>query len=511
MASPSRRQRRSAYQTLPERLGAGSPLASVAGGVRRRLTLRRAIALLAALLIAVSGVFVTRVILALSHTFHESPFAVAKDLLPGGHSGSRVEQMRRDLARINLALYGYGSAGHDGAFLADSIMVVSIQPQPTGPPQIAEISLPRDLVVPIDLGSGRTVFDRVNTTYASGQTGFPYRSAAYSGDQGGGGLADATLERVLGIHIDYFVGVDFEAFKAAVDAVGGIDVDVPDSFSDRMYPHGECDNGHGDCAYMRIHFDKGPQHMDGARALIFARSRESYDNPAEASNFARNRRQQLVLTAVKQKVLSVGGFRDLPGLLDALGDHVITNVPFDDALSLYDLVKDVNNASIEHLSIDDSNFVHECGRSCDASVEYPDDRTLATLHHFVAHVFPPPAAAAEHAGITVVDGSGRGQGAATRWSTLLSALGLSAADGGGGRLSTHTQVIDRSGGRDAQTARWLADFFGVTVTQSAAPGTSGAPTSGDVAVSSGGVLVVLGQDEERAFNNPSSGVYAANQ
>lgn len=491
MASTTRRRRRSTYN-----------------GVPAWVTPRRIVLISVLLVVSIVGVYGVRLVLSLSSLFHESPVSVVRSLLPGGHNGSDIAAKYASGQRINLALYGYGGDGHSGAYLSDSIMVVSIQPRGEGQrPQIAEISIPRDWWVPIDLGNGRNAFARVNEAYESGQIGAPFKSSVYNGDHGGGAMADATLERMLGIHIDHFIGMDFTAFKSAVDAVGGVDIDVARTFTDTMYPRGECGGDHPDCAYTTIHFDAGMQHMDGASALIFARSRESSD-PQEGSNFARNKRQQLVLTAVKQKVLSVGGLRNLPDLLNALGDHVIMDLKLDDALSLYDLVKDVDPASIAHISIDSSNFIYDCGYpvNCDAAVEYPYDRTFSTVHHYVASVFADPAVLAENVPITVVDGSGRRRDASARWTLLLNDIGFHASDGHAGRLSPGTHVIGPSSGSGSGTAAWLASFFGVGVEPAPAATTSAAASSSAAAAS--GITVVLGQDEERAFNNPAQGLYA---
>ena len=98
-----------------------------------------------------------------------------------------------------------------------------------------------------------------------------------------------------GIGINYFVGVDFDAFKQAVDAVGGINIDVPAGFTDNQYPAGECDEGN--CGYETVRFNAGVQHMNGATALIYARSR--HGNNGQGSDFARSRRQQQIIVALK--------------------------------------------------------------------------------------------------------------------------------------------------------------------------------------------------------------------
>jgi LCP family protein required for cell wall assembly len=497
MADTTRRRRRSSYDLTPVWLTRG-----------------RVLMVVAVVTVGLLGGYGARLVLALAHLFGESPISVITDIIHGGQGAGTVANRFANGQRVNIALYGYGGNGHDGAFLTDSIMVVSIQPHGDGQvPQVAEISIPRDWFVPIPVGGAQgTYYGRVNEAYQIGQAGQPLGSPVYSGPHGGGELANATVQRMLGIPIEHFVGLDFTAFKAAVDSVGGVDIDVEHTFTDTNYPRGECVGARPDCSVETVHFDAGRQHMDGATALIFARSRESSD-PQEGTNFARNRRQQLVLTAIKQKVLSVGGLRNLPDLLASLGDHVITDLPLADALSLYDLVKSVSPASIEHVSIDDGNFIYECGppygtASCPAAYEYPYDRTFATIQHFVQNLFVPPGVLSERAAVTVLDGSGGGQRASKRWTTLLADSGLAASDGGVARQTATTRVIDSSGGRAEGTARWLAAFFGARVETpppspaSAAGGSATGPAGG------GGVSVVLGQDEERSFNGTSAGAYA---
>jgi LCP family protein required for cell wall assembly len=323
-------------------------------------------------------------------------------------------------------------------------------------------------------------------------------------------VADPTLEHLLGIHIDHWIGLDFQAFKSAVDSVGGVDVVVPNSFTDYQYPAGECNGQPGqNCAYETVHFTAGPQHMNGARALQFARSRHSNDN-GEGSDFARSRRQQLIVAALKQKAVSIGGLGNLPDLLNSLGDNVVTDLHVNDLEALYSLLKDVPTTSILHISFDDTNLLYECGypNSCGAAYIYAHDRSYAQNAHYLQNIFVDPAVLAQHAPVTIEDGSGRGVGASGRWSSMLNFMSLTTTDGGTVRRQATTQVIDQSGGRDSATAAWLAKFFGVTVTvppsPTAAVATSAAAhthafASPSTTGSIGGVVVILGQDEETAF------------
>ena len=491
MASSTRR-RRSSYNLAP-----------------RWLSTKRVIALVATTAVLVVGVFAVRTVLGLAHLTRQNPLGVIGDLI-GGKNSSTIDKASTNLQRINFAVYGYGGPGHDGAYLTDSIMVISVQPKLNGPPSVAEVSIPRDWYVPIQLGGGKTDSGRINQAYSDGVGG--QGPAPANDPTAGASVADPTLEHLLGIHIDHWIGVDFEAFKASVDAVGGVDIVVPNTFTDYQYPAGECSSGPNEnCRFMTVHFNAGPQHMNGTQALEFSRSRHSNDN-GEGSDFARSRRQQLVVAALKQKVVSLGGLGSLPDLLNSLGDNVVTDLHVNDLEALYSLLKNVDTKSILHVSFDDTNFLYECGypANCGAAYIYAHDRSYAEIAHFMQDIFVDPAVLAQHAPVTVEDASGRGLDASGRWSQLFKYLSLTTTDGGVVRRSPTTQVIDESGGKDAATAKWFATYFGVTVTTppTAVPATASASASvaTPAATGTGGVVVILGQDEENAFlNRPGVG------
>jgi len=487
----STRRRRSSYNVKP-----------------RWLSTKRVIALVATGAVLVAGVFAARTVLGLAHITRQNPLAVIGDLI-GGKSSSTINQATTDLRRINFAFYGYGGPGHDGAYLTDSIMVVSVQPKPNGPPAVAEISIPRDWYVPVQLGNGKTSSSRINQAYSDGVSGQGTLPA--NDPSAGASVANATLEHLLGIHIDHWIGLDFQAFKAAVDAVGGVDVVVPNTFTDAQYPAGECTSGPNEnCRAMTVHFNAGPQHMNGTLALEFSRSRHSNDN-GEGTDFARSRRQQLIVAALKQKVVSLGGLGHLPDLLNSLGDNVVTDLHVNDLEALYSLLKDVDTKSILHVSFDDTNFLYECGYPANrgAAYIYAHDRSYAAIAHYMQNVFVDPVAFGQHAPITVEDASGRGLSASGRWTQLFKYLSLNPVDGGPVHRRAVTQVIDESGGKDSATAGWLAKYFGVTVTLPPSPTPGGGTTTSAVASPTpavGGVVLILGQDEESAFlGNPGVG------
>src|ERR1039457_2666104 len=479
--SSVRRRRRSRYNVVPS-------------WVTRKRAVVSVIVMFSLVLVA-GGIYGVRLSLALAKTFHTNPISAVIGALQGG-GGSAIDQQGQRYQRINLVLYGYGGVQHSGAFLTDSIMVISIQPVQGHPPQIAEISIPRDWYVTIPLRNGKSTQQRINFAYAAGMLGEgPVPASAVNA---GAAVADPLIAHLLGVGINYFVGVDFSAFKQTVDAVGGININVPVGFTDYQYPAGECSLGN--CGYQRIHFSAGMQHMSGAVALIYARSR--HGNNGQGSDFSRSRRQQQIIVALKAQIESIGGIGKLPDVLNALGDNVLTDLTIGDAESLYGLVSGVNPASVEHISIDDTNFLYDCGypTRCGSYYLFANDQSFKSLSHFVQDVFPTPAALDAGAQVTFVNASGRNNNATTRWASLMNMVGFATKAGGRAPTQAVTQVIDNSGGKDTAAAQWLATYFGVSDTTSPAPTAAATtPPATPAAAAPGGVTVILGSAEEQAF------------
>lgn len=216
--------------------------------------------------------------------------------------------LRHSDDHINVLLLGIGGQGHDGPNLTDTIIFASIDP---GKDKVTLVSIPRDLWIP-DLN------DKINTAYSSGE----------SKHQGAGLiLTKSIVSKVLNQQVDYAVRLNFDGFVQAVDLVGGLDVDVAQSLDDHEYPIDGKENdscGHTNqeiaslsaqiatgsatnlesfpCRYVHIHFDLGKQHMDGKSALEFVRSRHAQGD--EGTDFARSARQEKIIKAFKDKVLS---------------------------------------------------------------------------------------------------------------------------------------------------------------------------------------------------------------
>ncbi|MEI4803338.1 MULTISPECIES: LCP family protein [unclassified Bacillus (in: firmicutes)] len=127
-----------------------------------------------------------------------------------------------------------------------------------------------------------------------------------------------TVERFLDVPVDYYVKFNFKSFIKIVDSLGGIDVDVPVTFTEQ-----DSKDQQG-----AIHLEKGRQHLNGEQALALARTRHI------DSDYMRGQRQQLVLEAIAQKALSVNSINKLGDLLDAVDHDIKTNLTFDDMMAI---------------------------------------------------------------------------------------------------------------------------------------------------------------------------------
>lgn len=191
---------------------------------------------------------------------------------------------------INILILGIAGGTHDGPLLSDSIMIMQYNLQKN---TLVSIALPRDVW-------SASMDDKINSAYAYGEN-----------EEIGTGLERAKKEigSVVNMPLHYSAVINFSKFKQLIDAVGGVDIKVEQSFTDDEFPiegkeNDECD---GDpnyaCRYETITFNAGINHMDGETALKFVRSRHAMGS--EGSDFARNKRQQLVINGLKTKAISV--------------------------------------------------------------------------------------------------------------------------------------------------------------------------------------------------------------
>lgn len=224
--------------------------------------------------------------------------------------------------RITFLLLGMGGEGHEGPLLTDTILIAHIQPSTR---RATLVSIPRDLFVPLPNGG----FEKVNAINAYAERG---------GGEGATAVRDA-LAHTLDMRIPYHVRVDFRGFAGLIDAIGGVTIDVERTIDDPQYPITGQENAPWAARFERLVIPAGRQHMDGALALKYVRSRHAIG--VEGSDFARARRQQRLLVAVRDRVLGRGLLanpRSLLVLLDAWRTHVHTNLSPPELLRLSSFV-----------------------------------------------------------------------------------------------------------------------------------------------------------------------------
>jgi len=245
-----------------------------------------------------------------------------------------------DHDRINILLLGIGGKGHDGAYLTDTMMLASIEPSTK---KVALISIPRDMAIPIENMGTR----KINSVDAIAEAEKP----------GSGGLATSqAVSDLLNIPIDYYVRVDFQGFINIIDALGGINVYVDNTLDDYTYPVlGMEDAKNYDARYEHLHIEKGWQKMDGTLALKYARSRHAYG--VEGSDFARSARQQKIMQAAKDEVLSVNTILNpmkVSGIINEAMTHVDTNLELWELVKLWNNYKDTKKENVVTKVLDNS-------------------------------------------------------------------------------------------------------------------------------------------------------------
>lgn len=242
--------------------------------------------------------------------------------------------------RINILLLGVGGEGHEGAHLSDTIILASLKPSTQ---QVAMISIPRDMTVPID-GFGWRKVNHINALAEARNRG------------SGGEAAINTLSSVLQIPIDYYVRVNFNGFVDIIDEIGGIDVYVENTLNDYSYPiEGEENNPNYYARFEHLYIEKGWHKMDGSLALKYARSRRGYG--IEGSDFARARRQQNIIEATKNKLLSRQTLLNpvtVGKLFNKFNNNVQTNLDIWEMIKLWNLFKDTNKEQIENKVLSDA-------------------------------------------------------------------------------------------------------------------------------------------------------------
>ena len=269
--------------------------------------------------------------------------------------------------RVNILLVGIDAAPGRTTQLTDTMLLVSLDPSGS---RSAMVSVPRDLYG-VPLPDGRPFNAKLNSlmSYANARPDeFPL---------GGVGTLKATIGKLLGLQVHYFAAINLLGFKKTVDLIGGVDVTVDRAINDPTYHDAETGNRVG------FYISAGPQHLDGATALAYVRSRKGVGD----SDFTRAARQQQLLAAVRAKLTAQNLLLVLPGLLDAVKSTIATDIPGDRISALAQAVQDADMSRLDKIVLQPPDYMSVDAHSAAGYILIPD---LEAIHAVGEGILNPP-------------------------------------------------------------------------------------------------------------------------
>ncbi len=376
--------------------------------------------------------------------------------------------------RVNILVLGIGGAGHDGPELTDTVILASLKPS-TG--KVALISIPRDLLM-TTADYGQVKLNAINA-YAEAKS------------KGSGPAAEAAaLSAALGQPIDYWARIDFSGFEKAIDAMGGVDVTVDRSFTDTTFPVSDSSD-----LVKTVSFSAGAQHMNGATALEFARSR--HGNNGEGSDFARSKRQEKIILAAREKLLKAGTLLNpftMDGLFETVKGSLLTNLQTWEAIRLAQTVSGLKSSDISLNVMSDTNVLVDGMTDEGSFVLRPKNNDWSGIMDFAANVFntttdvgAPAAPSVAPARIEVRNGTGV-TGLAQHAANSLMAAGfvISRIGNASDRAYDHTVIYDLSKGGHTEAVAKIKSLMNANVATTP-PVSIPLPTDADF-------LIILGKN-----------------
>lgn len=299
-----------------------SPLETEPKPKKHHHIFKRSFISLIVLVLLAAGLFAGKSIYELHKAFGGSIFSLFTSSKLNGESTGHVNILLAGMA-------GQNSGQTGGVNLTDSIMVVSLNVNNNSGWML---SIPRDMITHIPNHG----YQKINAVYE---------------DEGINGLT-SLVSKDLDIPINYYAVIDYNAFKQAVDAVGGVKIDIQSSDPRGLYD-----------AYTHLDLPNGWVELNGTQALDLARARGddvagdvSYGFPN--SDFDRTTHQRQILEALKTKVATTSVLANpikLSNLFSALSDNVKTDFTLGNARRLYDLSKKIPDSKIKSLSLNNAN------------------------------------------------------------------------------------------------------------------------------------------------------------
>lgn len=318
------------YRDLNHQYSQRKPRVRPNSGVAKPFWRSKAVLVVVSLVVVLFGLklMLTPVVAALANVFRDSTASISYFI--------NRDKLKQDRGVTNFLLIGVDQRAAGGPTLTDTIVLASYRHVDK---QISMLSFPRDLWVKVPaFGDVYEQYTKINAVYSLGE------EYGYKG--GGVELLKEVLITHVGVPIQYYAKVNFEGFRSAIDVVNGVDVYVENAFVDYQYPREGLENAPWSARWEIVSFEQGWQHMDGDTALKYARSRHAYG--PEGSDFARARRQQKVILALKDKIMSGGTLLDLGRVKElylTLVNELDTNITLTEVPLFYRLVGSIEDFS----------------------------------------------------------------------------------------------------------------------------------------------------------------------
>lgn len=352
--------------------------------------------------------------------------------------------------------------GHEGADLTDSMMVVSVNQDQK---KAAMFSIPRDLYVNFGMACNSGYQGKINEYFSCVNSDWDSKEAEQERLE----KTSKFVGDIFGLDIQYAAHINNTVLKEAVDAVGGVDVDIQGSegapgILDRNFDW-RCDYK---CYYVK--YDNGVHHLDGEHALFLSMARGSV-MPTYGlgnSNFDREKNQQKILLALKDKAVSTGTLTNVnavTGLIDTLGENLRTNVATNEVRTLMKLGLEVPPESIVRISLnDEENPMVKSANYGGASVVMPTTGIFRyeEIRRYIRQQMSASPVTREGAVIAVLNGSGVA-GAAQAEADKLEEEDLTVGQVGNAPDDyEETRIFQRTDGMPATKAR-LESLYGVKI------------------------------------------------
>ncbi|CCI82498.1 LCP family protein [Lactobacillus hominis] len=243
-------------------------------------------------IIGLVAVFMVGIGLAYFGRIYFAAMTTARQAYHGSGKTSAAIAQNKPVSILILGV-DQGIEGRHDRGNSDTMILVTMNPQKK---QATMTSIPRDLLVDVLGDQGKYYMFRVNSAY----------------QVGGSKAAQKTVSHLVNAPIDYYMEVNMQALESMVDALGGVDVNVPFSFT------------------YNTKFKKGKMHLNGKQALDYSRMRK--EDPK--GDYGRQMRQRQIITQIVHEGMSLNSVNNYRKILNVLAKYVKTNLTFNDMMTI---------------------------------------------------------------------------------------------------------------------------------------------------------------------------------